>query len=156
MENRAKDTLTRFYTEASFLDLLNQEIVRAKRYSRPLALLLIQLRVHPDANMRESHGQYPVLKQSSRVVRHLIRAVDIPGRMADKLVLALPETAPEGAERMAQRILGEFGTIELEEEGLSVRVEGEIGISIFPKDGESGEALLESARQAILTAPIKS
>ena len=154
MESGTRDSLTKFYKEKPFSEMLENEIHRGKRYNRPFSILIIELETTPAGGKK--YSQYPVLKQCSKVIRDLIRQDDIPGRLGDKLVVAIPESGLENAKKMAERILGELGTIEFMEDGLVVHVSASIGIAVYPENGNSPSALIGAAEKALSSAPIKS
>jgi len=154
MESGGRDSLTKFHKEKEFFALMESEIQRAKRYQRPFGLLVIDFQANPAD--QKSYSHYPVLRQCSKVIRELIRSADIPARIGDKFALGIPESDRDKAEKMAVRILGELGNVEILEDGLSLHVSGRVGIAVYPDDGGTGKALMNAAEKSLLSTPLRS
>lgn len=148
------DNLTKFYNEEIFLQRLEQEIVRSKRYNRTLGVLL--LKVDPAAGVAKNYSHYPVLKKCSTIIKKLAREIDIPGRITDKLGLVLLEATPEGALIMASRILKGVNGLRFLEEDHDFRISAAVGIANYPTDGQTAADLLKSAESALQNKPLKA
>jgi len=154
VEPSERDNLTKLYNERGFKETVDKEIVRSRRYGRMLALLTMKISPHPpDVKNYES---YPVLKKCSQVVNKLIRNVDIAGRVSDKLVLAIPETSETGAMGTVTRILDNLRGLHFKGEGYDYEISCEIGMSLFPGDGETVDELLKAADKALVEKPNKT
>jgi len=154
MEFGGRDSLTKFYKEKQFTKMITDEITRAKRYGRSFSMMFIETETEPADP--KNLLRYPMLRHCSKVIRELIRKVDIPGRMGDKLILGLPELGNDSAKKMAERILGELGNVEFTNDGLALRIMGKIGIAVYPESGESAELLIKAAEKALGDHPVQS
>lgn len=149
----SRDNLTKFYTEKTFMELLDNEIIRSKRYGLSLALLV--MRFTPSSSEAKNYSHYQVLKKCSSIVDALIRKNDIPGRMSDKLVLAIPEKGEDGAKGMASRILDQVKDLHFTAEDYDFSISCEIGVALYPEKGKSAAELLHAAEEALESHPIK-
>ncbi len=100
------DPLSGLLNHHHLLERLGEEVRRARAGAQPLAVLLL------DADnlraLNERFGQArgdDALRDVAAIVRRSIRAVDVPGRVTDaKFAVVLPETPPQGARLVAERI----------------------------------------------------
>jgi len=113
-----KDNLTTLYNRAYFFYRLNSEIQRAKRYDRPLSLLLLDMDNFKRFNDRYGHlvGDQ-LLRVLSGTIRSSIRysagtpsyELDIPCRYGgDEFTIILPETTSAQAAVVAERLRKEI------------------------------------------------
>jgi len=93
------DPLTGCFNTRTFLDLLNTEIERSRRYKRPLTLAYFDLDNFKTVNDTFGHAAGDlVLKSVVVTLRSNIRVSDILGRLGgDEFALVLPETDREAA-----------------------------------------------------------
>ncbi|GEO81866.1 GGDEF domain-containing protein [Pararhodospirillum oryzae] len=104
------DTLTGVFSRRHFMDLADQEISRARRYKRPLAVLVVVL-----DNMRainDAHGTErgdAVLGAMGSAILRMVRTADVVGRTAgSEFTVLLPETEREGCIALADRVVSEM------------------------------------------------
>ena len=115
------DPLTGLYNRRHFLELAEQELSRAKRYEKPLSMLMIDLDEFKAINDSNGHQTGDnVLRKIAEICRLTLREVDIIGRMGgEEFAILLPESdaaqAMEVAERLRLRIAD--ATIPLEQQG---------------------------------------
>ncbi|MBI3374964.1 MAG: diguanylate cyclase [Betaproteobacteria bacterium] len=145
------DGLTGLYNRR-FLDRsLQSEYSRAVRYNSPLSVLLLDAdhfkRVN-DAHGHEKGDQ--VLKAIAQIMKAALRINDLPCRYGGEEFLAiLPESLPEGAHAVAERIR----TVVEQSEIAGIRVTVSVGVASFPEVGYgSAEALVQAADQALYGA----
>jgi diguanylate cyclase (GGDEF)-like protein len=102
----ALDALTGLPNRSSFHDALTQEVARARRYERPLALLVLDLDDFQSVNERLGHlGGDTVLVEVAALVRESARPYDIPCRIGgDELAVILPEAGRVEAEGLYARV----------------------------------------------------
>jgi diguanylate cyclase (GGDEF)-like protein len=101
------DSLTNVYKRAVLRDLLQKEIARAERTSRPLSLMMTDL-----DNFKQVNDQYghlmgdDILAQVAGVLKSCVRGSDHVVRYGgDEFLLILPETDEPGALIVRDRIL---------------------------------------------------
>ena len=101
-----QDGLTQAHNKRHLLDMLRQEVGRAKRYRRPMALLMLDIDHFKLVNDVFGHlaGDY-VLKQMVKVVQENLRSQDIVGRFGgEEFMIVLPEVRFQGAMRCAEKL----------------------------------------------------
>jgi GGDEF domain-containing protein len=83
---------------------MTRESTRAKRYERPAAVAIVDLR-HRDAKTDVTPLMRSLAGPLSRVLREESRATDLVARVATtRFQILLPETNESGAERQAERL----------------------------------------------------
>ena len=81
------------------------------------------------------------------------RTSDLPARYGgDEFVVLLPETAPDWAIEVAQRILKAVATAPLEFEGKRIETSVSIGLACYPEDGRSIDSVQTRADRAMYVA----
>jgi diguanylate cyclase (GGDEF)-like protein len=97
---------TGLYNMRHFMSVLSQELQRAARFDRPLALLMIDVDHLRDVNTAEGHvGGDRALRLVAAGLRASTREYDVPARFGgDEFCVLLPETELEGALVVADRI----------------------------------------------------
>jgi diguanylate cyclase (GGDEF)-like protein len=102
----AQDPLTGLLTHRAFDRRIQTEIARAERMDRPLTLAILDIDRFRMFN--QQHG-YPVgdgvLKSLALLLRRRLRRSDIIGRFGgDRIAILLPETVPDLAEELFDRV----------------------------------------------------
>ncbi len=100
------DGLTQAHNRRYFFEALDREMSRARRYKRPLALVMLDIDFFSRVNNTYGHlaGDY-VLREVSNLVRGRIRRDEIFARYGgEEFAVILPETDLPGAERVAESI----------------------------------------------------
>jgi diguanylate cyclase (GGDEF)-like protein len=97
---------TGLYNMRHFNGVVAQELERARRFDRPLALLMIDVDHLRDVNTGHGHvGGDRALKSVAACLRRATREYDIAARFGgDEFCVLLPETELEGALVVAERI----------------------------------------------------
>ena len=166
-----KDHLTALYNRAYFFFRLNSEVLRAKRYSRALSLLIMDL-----DNFKRVNDQYghligdQLLRALSVTIRANIRysagkaryELDIPCRYGgDEFAIILPETTTAQATAVAERLRKEInvkcghemmeqiqtatGSHPMEVPDVTMSV----GVASFPDHASETDALVKAADDAM-------
>jgi len=169
-----KDNLTSLYNRAYFYYRLYSEIQRAKRYNRPLSLLIMDMDNFKQFNDRYGHlvGDQ-LLRVLSGTIRGNIRysagkpsyELDIPCRYGgDEFAIILPETTSAQATVAAERLRNEInvrcghemmseiqaatGSHPMEVPDVTVSV----GVASFPEHALEAEALVKAADDAMFVS----
>jgi diguanylate cyclase (GGDEF)-like protein/PAS domain S-box-containing protein len=148
------DTLTGLYNRFSLEDRLSQAIVQARREQGQLALLFIDLDRFKLIN--DSLGHHvgdQLLIEVGRRLQGAVRESDIISRLGgDEFLVVLTNIRDSmAAAGMAEKILERLGDTH-EIDGRQLSSSASVGISIFPDDGQDGDALMKHADTAMYHA----
>jgi diguanylate cyclase (GGDEF)-like protein/PAS domain S-box-containing protein len=136
------DPLTGLGNYRRIFEVLHAEIERSGRTRRPFAILLLDLDGLKKIN--DSHGHMAgsrALQRLGDVLRFFCRAIDTAARYGgDEFAVILPETGASAAAFVASRIRERMAT-----DGGQPQLSASIGVAVYPQDGETTEALLQTA-----------
>lgn len=146
-----QDSLTELYNSRTLIKELKDELKRAKRYKRPVSLLMIAVDGH-----REIQRQYgaltsdAVLKVVASVLNDCVRDVDVAARYSgDEFAIVLPETNSAGAAVVAERIRQKVGTQAITHNWNNIKVTASIGLASFPAHAREHDELIARSVQAL-------
>jgi diguanylate cyclase (GGDEF)-like protein len=134
------DDHTGLYNARHLYRSLEAEVARARRFGRTVSLLFLDLDRFKAVNDRHGHQVgSAVLKEVGEVLRHQLRAMDVPVRYGgDEFVVLLPEvTAPRAVGRWPRRAI---------ETTFQCRarprrsITASFGVATYPDDGATPEA----------------
>lgn len=116
------DSLTGLYNRHKLQDSLDTEVERAKRYNRPLSIIMIDMDKLKVINDTSGHAAGDeALKLVAKSIQRSIRKVDLGTRFGgDEFIVLLPEADCEEAAAVAKRIRDAILEVELEAGKLSV------------------------------------
>lgn len=149
------DTLTGLYNRREISRILDEEVQRAERYGRSLALLWIDLDHFKRVNDKHGHAAGDRVLQAlcDRLDRN-IRSVDAIGRYGgEEFVVLLPEMEAEEARETAERLRTLVADEPLaigREQTLALTIS--IGVAVYPDHGTSVDALCDAADRAMYEA----
>lgn len=145
------DPLTGLFNSRHFFQLLKAELVRAKRYARDVALLLLDLDGFKRFNDTYGHQEGDrALRRVGKTIQDSLRETDSAYRYGgEEFTVILPETGHEAALLVAQRLLeriaaAEFNTLD----GNKAKVTASIGMAHW-HIGENMMSLLKRADLAM-------
>ncbi len=147
------DELTGLANRRLFADQLQHIITMAHRTKQSVSLFYLDLDRFKFVNDSMGHAVGDeVLKETARRISSTLRDSDIAARLGgDEFALLLPETDADGSSPVAEKIL-----IKLREPYIVQEKEfalgGSIGIAVYPRDANNGEALLHLADTAMYHA----
>ena len=100
------DGLTQLYNKRYLLEVLEKEMSRAKRYKRPLSVIMVDIDFFKRLNDRYGHiAGDAVLKELGQLLSKRIRKEEIVTRYGgEEFFILLPETVIDGAVTMAESI----------------------------------------------------
>ena len=144
------DALTGFFNQRYFHETLRRESLRAQRYDRNLALLILDLDDFKAVNDRIGHlAGDAVLAQVAKRLRNEIRSVDVGCRVGgDEFAVIMPESSSEDGEQLFQRMHDAVATMSVPGGG---RVRLSAGIAEL-RHGETAAGLFERADSALYRA----
>ena len=135
-------------------DRITQSIALARRQSRPIAVIFLDLDRFKYINDSLGHAAGDKLLQSvSKRLLADVRASDTVSRQGgDEFVILLSEiTHPEDAATSATKILLSLNAPH-SIGGQDLHIDGSIGISVYPGDGDDAETLIKNADTAMYHA----
>jgi diguanylate cyclase (GGDEF)-like protein len=125
------DGLTDIHNKRYLLEFLDRELARSARYQRPLALVMYDLDHFKNINDEMGHlgGDY-VLREISTCIKASIRKEELFARYGgEEFVVVLPETPPDGALMVAERLRALVEQHHFEYEGKSFPVTISVGVA---------------------------
>lgn len=141
------DEVTELYNPRTFAKKLEYELRRAKRYKRPLSLLVMSID-HMDQLVRQ-YGRLLIddtLKAAAGIIRAAIRDVDVPARWEkNQLAVVFPETYSSRAIVVGERIREKLKTTPINEDIRHLRVTASIGVVSFPTHARTEADLMAKA-----------
>tara|TARA_R110000751_G_scaffold98630_1_gene191785 strand:+ start:591 stop:2000 length:1410 start_codon:yes stop_codon:yes gene_type:complete len=152
--NAHYDLLTGLPNRRLFLDRLEQEIKHAKRRSRPLALLFMDLDGFKDVNDSLGHEAGDrILSDVAERLADCVRANDTVARLGgDEFTVILTGAEQrKDVELVAQTIIDALAMpFHMGQQRIQISVS--IGVAFYPSAASSPDALLEAADQAMYQA----
>jgi diguanylate cyclase (GGDEF)-like protein len=139
-----------------FDDALDAALARAQAERRPLSLVVVDLDLLREIN--NAHGHLvgdAVIKGISDVLRQQIRRGDLAARFGgEEFMLALPDTPPDRAIRIAERIREAVASrvFSAEPGGPATRATLSAGVAAYPYDARTRQALIHAADLAVMAA----
>jgi len=130
-EMAVKDGLTGILNRKGFQNFIQKEFHRAKRYHRPLSLIMIDVDNFKKINDSLGHqaGDY-VLLELAGCLKRSVRQADIVFRYGgDEFVILLPDTDMEQAKLLLKRVLSDVEKHAFEWESNPMNVKISCGIS---------------------------
>src|ERR1700719_1194262 len=138
-------------------DRISQSIALARRQHRPIALIFLDLDRFKYINDSLGHAAGDKLLQSvsERLLANVRRSDTVSRQGGDEFVILLSEiTYPEDAATSAAKILVSLSAPH-SIGGKDLHIDGSIGISVYPEDGEDAETLINHADTAMYHAKEK-
>ncbi len=148
------DRLTGLYNRRHMEASLRRELERAKRTGTNLGLVLMD--VDHFKRFNDTHGHEAgdlVLKELGAFLCSSIRAGDIPCRFGgEELLIILPASDLVDSYKQAERIRKGVENLAIRHSENSLRVTVSVGVSSFPDNGDTTEALINAADSALYKA----
>ena len=158
-EEARVDAKTGLFNARHFAVALNEELVRAERFERPLSLVMADLDLLRDINNTYGHlAGDAVLQGIAEVFRAQLRHYDVPARFGgEEFAILLPETPPEQAFEIAERIRRAVAasSFDVETSSEPIRATISIGVAGFPRDGADANELIHQADLAVYRAKLQ-
>jgi len=147
------DPLTGLSNRRHFDAAAKLEIMRARRYGRPLSAVMADIDHFKRVNDTFGHSVGDrVLVAVSGLCLALARKTDLKARLGgEEFCLLLPETPFESARVLAERLRTDIEALPLEADGQAFRITASLGIAGYTA-GDELEALLERADRALYSA----
>ncbi|HYN77718.1 MAG TPA: diguanylate cyclase, partial [Lamprocystis sp. (in: g-proteobacteria)] len=149
------DDLTGITNRRHFLDLAQIETRRALRHAHPLSLALLDIDHFKQINDVHGHAAGDqALLELTRICRGNMREIDVFARFGgDEFVALLPETGRAEARAVMDRVrLALAARQPVDLGGSPVAITISVGVASLARDGDSLDALLMRADQALYQA----
>jgi diguanylate cyclase (GGDEF)-like protein/putative nucleotidyltransferase with HDIG domain len=158
-EEARVDPKTGLFNARHFAIALNEELTRAARFERPLSLVMADLDLLRDINNTYGHlAGDAVLQGIAEVFRSHLRHYDVPARFGgEEFAILLPETPPEQAFEIAERIRRTVASsaFDVETSSEPIRATVSIGVAGYPRDGSDTNELIHQADLAVYRAKLQ-
>jgi len=153
-EEARTDPKTELANMKHWNQLAQAEVERARRFRRPLSVVLADFDLLRDVNNRYGHlmGDQ-MIRRVADAIRASLREYDVPARFGgDEFVVLMPETTLPEAMSVAERIRREVESIVLKTGEGPVPGSVSIGVALFPAHGRTASDLLAAADRAVYKA----
>jgi diguanylate cyclase (GGDEF)-like protein/putative nucleotidyltransferase with HDIG domain len=158
-EEARVDAKTGLFNARHFAVALNEELTRAARFERPLSFVMADLDLLRDINNTYGHlAGDAVLQGLADVFRSHLRQFDVPARFGgEEFAILLPETAPEQALEIAERIRKAVAerAFDVETSSEPIHATVSIGVAAYPRDGADANELIHQADLAVYRAKLQ-
>jgi diguanylate cyclase (GGDEF)-like protein/PAS domain S-box-containing protein len=148
-----RDSLTGASNRRQFMELAGREMDRARRYARPVGLLMLDIDRFKRINDTYGHpAGDEVLRALVACVGNSLRRTDVLGRVGgEEFAVLLPETGEPEARQIAERIRSDVERLVVRYENLELRLTISIGLAVA--QGETAlDALLKLSDDALYEA----
>lgn len=147
------DELTGLYNRRYFKFRLNEEMERARRSDREMAVLLLDLDGLKSVNDLYGHLRGDrLLMDFAEILSSSVRPFDLVARFAgDEFIILLPECGQRDVLIIAERIRSAVAETVFAGDPV-LKVTTSIGLAIFPVDGDEADSLIASADKGLYTA----
>ena len=147
------DDLTGLVNRRRFIEALDAEVERARRFASPLAIVLSDLDNFKQVNDEFGHhGGDVVLRAFADLIRSHVRDVDVSGRIGgEEFAILLPDTDRAGAALVAERMRRSLNSVAIAIDEASLKVAASFGVAELAA-GQTGDDLLRSADAALYRA----
>jgi diguanylate cyclase (GGDEF)-like protein len=154
-EEARTDPKTELANMKHWNQLAQAEVERARRFGRPLSVVLADFDLLREVNNHHGHlvGDQ-MIRRVADAIRAALREYDVPARFGgDEFAILMPETTLAEAMTVAERIRRGVESIELKAgDGSSPAASVSIGVALFPGHGRSASDLLAAADRAVYQA----
>src|SRR5215217_3077545 len=158
-EEARVDPKTGLFNARHFATELREELARAQRFRRPMAVIMADLDLLRDINNSYGHlAGDAVLKGIADIFRTELRPYDVAARFGgEEFAILLPETTPETALEIAERIRRAVAEhlFEVETSSEPIRATISLGVAGYPKDGADPNELIHQADLAVYRAKLQ-
>ena len=158
-EEARVDPKTGLFNARYFAATLADELGRALRFERPMSLIMADLDLLRDINNHYGHlAGDAVLKGIAETFRTQLRHYDVPARFGgEEFAILLPETPPDQAFEIAERIRRAVAEAAFDVETSSdpIRATVSIGVAAFPRDAADANELIHQADLAVYRAKLQ-
>lgn len=146
------DDLTKLFNSRYLNRTIEVEIRRCERSRASVSLIFMDIDYFKQVNDHHGHlvGSKLLVEVSQLLIRSL-RSIDIVARYGgDEFVVVLPQTPPDVAAKVAERIRKAIAqNTFLRKDGYVIKITASFGVSSYPESAKSKEELLKLADEAM-------
>jgi diguanylate cyclase (GGDEF)-like protein len=145
------DGLTGLYNKRALIEVGGQKLKSAKRFQKPLSLLVCDIDHFKKVNDTYGHDIGDVvIKGFADVLKRVKRDTDAVGRFGgEEFVIVCEETDERGAEQLAERIRSELSAVKFHSELGTLQVTCSVGVAPFGSAGGTWEQLFKATDEAL-------
>jgi diguanylate cyclase (GGDEF)-like protein len=154
-EQVVRDPLTGLYNRRYLQDSLSREESRARRLGRPFGVIMVDIDNFKRFNDQLGHAAGDaVLRAAARLIVSVARGEDIVSRFGgDEIVVVMSQASLDTLLERAEALRAGMSRLTIEHDGRRIGpVTLSAGIGVFPDHGETGEAVLKAADDALYRA----
>ncbi len=147
-----QDSLTELYNHRYFYEQLTHEVERAKRYARPVSVILLDLDHFKEVNDTYGHLMGDkLLSLIGKVINEQVRGADIAARYGgDEFAIILPDTPLQAAQAAADKlataiVTGQTSTGQSE----GIPISASCGVASCPDEARTVSDLLQLADERV-------
>jgi len=155
-EQAIRDPLTGLYNRRYLYETLGQEFARARREGQALSMMMLDFDHFKELNDQYGHAAGDaVLQGLAGVLLCCTRKGDTVCRIGgEEIILAMPNTPLEQAKQRADELVGEISMQKIPFEGQWLSITVSIGVAAFPQHGETIDAVIHAADQAMYRSKV--
>jgi diguanylate cyclase (GGDEF)-like protein/PAS domain S-box-containing protein len=148
------DSLTGLSNRQYFMHQAEKEFTRARRYARPLSVVMIDVDHFKSINDRYGHAVGDiVLREVSAICQCSLRGTDVLGRVGgEEFVLLLPDTPQANAIYVAERMREQLEKTPVQVENLVISITASFGVASLLDADINFNDILERADVAMYHA----
>lgn len=148
------DGLTQVHNKRYLFEVLEREVVRARRHERALSVLMFDIDHFKQVNDMHGHlaGDH-VLKELVRVVKERIRRDEVLARYGgEEFALVLPETRLDGAVALGESIRQKIADARISFQGRAVPISISVGVATLEERDKNASDLIQRADEQLYEA----
>lgn len=146
------DDLTKLFNSRYLNRTIEVEIQRSERSKTSVSLIFMDLDNFKQVNDNFGHLMgSKVLVEVGQILMKSLRSIDIIARYGgDEFVIVLPQTIPEAAMKVAERVRKLIEkNIFLKKDGYNIRLTASFGVASYPRNAKTKEELIKLADEAM-------
>ena len=153
-ENSLRDPLTGCFNRTHSLEVIDTELRRARRSHAPVSLIMFDLDHFKDVNDKYGHlcGDAVLTAVGARM-GEVLRGSDLKCRYGgEEFLILLPETALDGAKRVADTLRQELAEMRIPWKDQTVGITGSFGVTTATPAEVDPQSLIARADAALYRA----
>ena len=153
-EQAIRDPLTNLYNRRYMQEVFEHKLGYAERHQQTVAVIMMDVDHFKRLNDTYGHKAGDLMLQAlSDLLHQETRHYDVACRYGgEEFVIIMSNVTMETAQRRAEQLRSHFADLHLEFSGMVLRATISAGVAIFPVHGETTDALLRAADQAMYSA----